>query len=124
MADYAKFLSLYLNKGRYAGKQLISPATMDLMLTNQLTEGITISPDPPQPEHFAFGLSGFALETATNDYLLPFNIGSFGWGGAFNSHGWADPKENLVGVLFTQEYLSSYWRIGEEFKVLTYQALK
>lgn len=124
IADYAKFLSLYLNKGRYKNRQLVSAATIDLMLTNQLTDKMTVSPDPAQPDNFAFGLSGFALETEANDYLLPFHIGAFSWGGAFNTHGWADPAAGLIGLLFTQEYLSPYWRIGEEFKVLTYQALE
>ncbi|MBO9563998.1 MAG: beta-lactamase family protein [Niastella sp.] len=123
-ADYARFLSLYLHKGRYKDKQFVSAATIDLMLANQLSPDLPISPDPAQPTPFAFGLSGFALETPANDHLLPLNIGSFGWGGAFNTHGWADPKEGLIGLLFTQEYLSPWWRIGDEFKVLTYQALQ
>lgn len=123
-ADYARFLSVFLNKGRYKTKQLVSPATIDLMLTNQLAPGMAISPLPAQPEPFAFGLGGFALETPANDHLLPVSVGAFGWGGAFNTHGWADPREKLIGLLFTQEYLSPYWRIGEEFKVLTYQALQ
>jgi CubicO group peptidase (beta-lactamase class C family) len=122
VADYAKFLSLYLNKGLYKGKQLVSAATIRLMLTNQLTPNMKISPAPVQPEDLAFSLGGFALETEVNDYLLPFSPGAFGWGGAFNTHSWADPKEGLIGLLFTQEYLSPWWRIGEEFKVLTYQA--
>lgn len=123
-ADYTRFLSLYLNKGRHKNKQLVSPATIELMLTNQLAPGLPVSPDPAQPAPFAFSLGGFALETPANDHLQPYRTGAFGWGGAFNTHGWADPEENLIGLLFTQEYLSPWWRIGEEFKVLTYQALE
>ncbi|UGU14917.1 beta-lactamase family protein [Sinomicrobium kalidii] len=121
-ADYARFLSLFLNKGVYKGKRLLSRKTVELMLTNQLTDKMRISPYPPQPEDFRFGL-GFALETEKNDYLSPFSIGTFSWGGAFNTHYWADPEENLIGILFTQEYLSPYWRIGDEFETLTYQAI-
>jgi len=123
-ADYAKFLSLYLNKGVYKNKRLLGRKTVELMLTNQLTDSMRISPLPPQPENFQFSLAGFALETAKNNYLLPFSTGTFGWGGAFNTHYWADPQEHLVGLLFTQEYLSPYWRIGEEFKVAVYQAMQ
>jgi CubicO group peptidase (beta-lactamase class C family) len=78
---------------------------------------------PPQPENFQFSLAGFALETAKNDYLSPLSQGAFGWGGAFNTHGWADPKEGLIAILFTQEYLSPYFSIGEEFQIALYQAL-
>ncbi|RNL84698.1 class A beta-lactamase-related serine hydrolase [Sinomicrobium pectinilyticum] len=121
-SDYARFLTLFLNKGTYNGKRLLSPKTVELMLTNQLTPEMRISPYPPQPDDFQFGL-GFALETEKNDYLSPFSIGTFSWGGAFNTHYWADPEENLIGILFTQEYLSPYWRIGDEFETLTYQAI-
>ncbi|ASZ14176.1 beta-lactamase family protein [Chitinophaga pendula] len=121
--DYARFLSLILNKGSYKGKRLVSRKTIALMLTNQLPEGVHASPFPAQAPDFQFGL-GFELETAKNDYLQPYSIGTFSWGGAFNTHYWADPKEQLIGLIFTQEYLSPYWRIGEAFKVGTYQALQ
>ncbi|MGS2739077.1 serine hydrolase domain-containing protein [Sinomicrobium sp. M5D2P17] len=121
-SDYGRFLSLLMNKGTYKGKRLLSPKTVELILTNQLTPEMRISPYPPQPDDFQFGL-GFALETEKNNYLSPFSIGTFSWGGAFNTHYWADPEENLIGILFTQEYLSPYWRIGDEFETLTYQAI-
>lgn len=121
--DYAHFLTMLLNKGVYKDKRIIGRKTVELMLTNQLSDKMRISANPAQPEDFQFSL-GFAVETSKNDYLLPLSIGSFGWGGAFNTHGWVDPQEKLIGLLFTQEYLSPWFSIGEEFKVLTYQALK
>jgi len=123
-ADMAKFYSLYLNKGTYKGKSLISRKTIELMLTNQLGSEVKTSPFPAQPENFQFSLGGFAVVTEKNDYLSPQSIGSFGWGGAFNTHGWADPKEGIIAILFTQEYLSPWFSIGEEFQVAVYQAIK
>ncbi len=122
-ADMAKFYSLFLHGGTFEGKRLLARSTVQLMLTNQLGDKVSISPLPAQPENFQFSLGGFALETAKNDHLSPATIGAFGWGGAFNTHGWADPKEGLIALLFTQEYLSPYFSIGEEFKVAVYQAL-
>ena len=122
VSDYANFLSMFLNKGTYKNKRILGSKTVELMLTNQLTLDMAISPYPAQPDDFQFGL-GFALETEKNDYLSPFSIGTFSWGGAFNTHYWADPKEKLIGLLFTQEYLSPYWRIGDEFEVLVYQGI-
>ncbi|HVI47807.1 MAG TPA: serine hydrolase domain-containing protein [Chitinophaga sp.] len=121
--DYAKFLSVYLNKGLYKNKRIIGSKTAELALTNQLTPAMAISPLPAQPENFQFSLGGFALETPKNDYLMPYSVGTFSWGGAFNSHYWADPKEGLIGLIFTQEYLSPYWSIGDEFKIAVYQSL-
>ncbi|HNP94681.1 MAG TPA: serine hydrolase domain-containing protein [Cyclobacteriaceae bacterium] len=109
--DYSKFLQLFLNKGEYNGKRLLSRKTVELMLTNQTGDMAT-----------QFGL-GFELETALNDYQDPTSIGSFSWGGAFNTTYWADPKENLVALLYTQIYQSHHREIGSLFKALTYQAI-
>lgn len=123
MADMAKFYSLYLNKGIFKGKRLIGRKTVELMLTNQLGDQVIISPLPPQPENFQFTLGGFSVVTEKNRYLSIQSIGSFGWGGAFNTHGWADPKEGIIALLFTQEYLSPWYSIGEEFQRAVYQAI-
>ncbi|MGV8963396.1 MAG: serine hydrolase domain-containing protein [Candidatus Saccharimonadaceae bacterium] len=121
--DMAKFYSLYLNKGVYKGKRLISRKTVEMMLTNQLGNQVVISPLPSQPENFQFTLGGFSVVTEKNAYLSPQSIGTFGWGGAFNTHGWADPKEGIIALLFTQEYLSPWYSIGEEFQTAVYQAI-
>lgn len=110
--DYAKFLQLFLNKGEYNGVRLLGRKTVELMLTNQLQPPITNK----------FGL-GFGLETVENDYQSPFTIGSFSWGGAFNTHYWADPKEKLIGIIFTNIYNTPHWSIGEKYKALVYQAI-
>lgn len=122
-ADMANFYSLLLNQGTFKGKRLIARKTVALMLENQLGDDVTLSPNPPLPENLQFSLGGFSVVTSKNAYLSPQSIGSFGWGGAFNTHGWADPKEGIIALLFTQEYLSPWYTIGEEFKVAVYQAL-
>ena len=110
--DYAKFLQLFLNGGIYNGTRLLSRKTVELMLTNQVQPPLTTQ----------FGL-GFGLETPQNDYQSILSSGSFSWGGAFNTHYWADPKEKLIGLIFTNMYNSPHWYIGDKFKVLTYQAI-
>src|SRR5687767_6514379 len=90
--DYAKFLQLLLNGGHYNGVRLLSRKTVELILTDQHIK-----------ETKPFGL-GFALETESVDYLLPFSEGSFSWGGAFNTQYWADPKEKMIGLIFTNIY--------------------
>src|SRR6185369_7624721 len=87
--DYAKFLQLFLNKGEFNGVRLLSRKTVELMLTNQVHPPIT-------NQH---GL-GFGLETDKNDYQSILSMGSFQWGGAFNSQYWGDPKEKLVGLIY------------------------
>ncbi|MBX2946219.1 MAG: beta-lactamase family protein [Cyclobacteriaceae bacterium] len=110
--DYAKFLQMFLNKGQYNGVRILSRKTVELILTNQLYV----------PDANPFGLA-FGLETESNDYQSIVSIGSFSWGGAFNTHYWADPKEQLIGIIYTNMYNSSQWSIGGKFKVLTYQSI-
>lgn len=109
--DYAKFLQMYLNKGEYNGVRLLSRKTIELMLTDQHIDGAQV------------GL-GFGLETEANDHQSVISLGSFQWGGAFNTHYWVDPKEDLIALLYTNIYQTTNWSIGEKFKALTYQSIK
>jgi CubicO group peptidase (beta-lactamase class C family) len=110
--DYARFLQLFLNQGEFNGVRLLSPRTVELMLTEQ------------NPKLNAeFGL-GFGLETPDNDYQSPKSLGSFSWGGAFSTTYWGDPKEQLIGELYTNMYNTpAAWNLGTRFIVLTYAAM-
>lgn len=108
--DYAKFLQLFINGGSFNGVRLISRKTVDLMLTNQIPD-LNASP---------FGL-GFGLETSKNDHLDPASIGSFSWGGAFNTNYWGDQKEKTVALIYTNIYGARYGNMG--FRQLVYQAI-
>ncbi len=108
--DYAKFLQLFLNKGEYNGVRLLSRKTVELMMLDQL----------PHLDN-EYGLA-FGLETSKNNNGSVYSEGSFSWGGAFNTQYWADPKENLIGLIYTNIYGTQHWQIGEKFKVLTYSA--
>lgn len=109
--DYARFLQFFLNGGEYDGVRLLGPKTIELMLTDQL---------PALANEFGLG---FALETPANDHVSPASIGSFSWGGAFNTAYWADPTEDLIGVIYTNIYNTAHRNLGERFKVLVYQAI-
>lgn len=110
--DYAKFLQLFLNKGEYNGNRLLSRKTVELIMTSQL--------QPPLTNQM--GLC-FGLETDKNDYQSIMSVGSFSWGGAFNTQYWADPKEKLIGVIYMNTYSGPGRGTSEKFKVLTYQAI-
>jgi CubicO group peptidase (beta-lactamase class C family) len=66
---------------------------------------------------------GFGLETPDNDGNSPFSPGSFSWGGAFSTSYWADPKEKLIGVLFTNIYNNTHGELSEKYKALVYQSI-
>jgi len=110
--DYAKFLQLFLNQGEFNGVRLLSRKTVELMMTNQMPQGAN-----------PFGL-GFSLETTANDAASPLSIGSFSWGGIFNTQYWADPKEQLIGLYYINVYnIKTARSLGDKFKALTYQAM-
>lgn len=110
-ADYARFLQLFMNGGELDGVRLLSRKTVELMLTNQIPR-----------LSMAFGL-GFALETPANDYGSVVSDGTFSWGGAFNTTYWADPKEKLIALIYSN-VLGSTVNLGDQFKVLVYSALR
>jgi len=110
--DYARFLQLFLNKGELNGVRLLGRKTVELMLTNQTQSPITEQ----------FGL-GFGLETDKNDYRSIYSEGTFTWGGAFSSTYWADPKEKLVGLIYTNLTISPYRNMNEKVKTAIYQSI-
>ncbi len=110
-ADYARFLQLIMNGGELDGVRLLSRKSVEMMLTNQIAR-----------LPVAFGL-GFALETPENDYRTVVSDGTFSWGGAFETTYWADPKERLIGLIYTN-VLGSTAGLGDRFKVLVYSAMR
>lgn len=110
--DYARFLQLFLNKGEFNGVRLLSPKTVELMLTEQLPALET-----------NVGL-GFGLETARIDYASPRTLGSFSWGGAFATTYWADPEEGLVAQLYTNMVRPTGPSLAARFNTLVYSAIE
>lgn len=115
ITDYAKFLQMMLNNGTYNGKQLISPATVRLMTTNQIGE-------VNQGDN-KFGL-GFGITTAKGAAKLGVTEGSYEWGGIFGTSYWVDPKEGIVALLYTQKYPNTTGgSLGDKFKAMVYQSV-
>ena len=95
--DYYKFLSIFLNNGKYGLTQIISPATNNLIQKDQLIN-ITNSTD----QVLGHGLiSGIVRE---KDLLTGARggQGTIFWGGYFNTDFFADPTENIIGIIYKQ----------------------
>ncbi len=112
--DYAIFLQMLLNNGKYNGKQLLSGNSIRMMTMNQvgdLNTGIN-----------KFGL-GFEVVTEKGSAKTPAREGTFSWSGAFATFYWVDPKEKIVMLFFRQLESSSHGEVVEKFRNLTYQAI-
>jgi CubicO group peptidase (beta-lactamase class C family) len=57
--------------------------------------------DIPFNDGQGFGL-GFSVVTDVGARGIPGSLGEFGWGGAYHSTYWVDPKEQMVVVYLTQ----------------------
>lgn len=98
--DYGRFLQALLNKGEFNGKRILNESSIDLMLTNQMTDlnkvGMGMSQKPG--ENFCLGSR---LITEANEHTAPHSKGTFSWGGYFNTKWWVDPEKELVFVGLT-----------------------
>jgi len=112
--DYAIFLQMLVNGGVYDGKRILSGNTVRLMTMNQIGD-LNLEDDK-------FGL-GFRVTTEKGSSLFPNQVGTFGWGGAFSTVYWADPKEKMVTLFYRQMWGAHGSELDNKFRVLAYQAL-
>ena len=90
--DYYKFLSVFLNNGKYKGKSFIGKQTNDLLFQNQL------------PDTFGFG-NGLALRIVLEKDLKNGGTGTAGTllgGGYWNTSCFTDPNDKVIGIIFKQ----------------------
>jgi len=115
--DYAKFLQMMLNGGEFDGKHILSPKTVELMTMNHLGK-VSF----PWAEGTGFGLGFYVIENP-GTRGLPESIGEYGWGGAYHSTYWVDPKEQLLVIYLTQLIPANDLDDHEKLRALVYQAL-
>ena len=89
--DYMRFCQMLLNKGQLDETRLLRAETVEMMISNQLPDGVT------RGESGGFGL-GFSVQT--RDGRSP--IGEYGWGGMASTHFWISPKDELAVVALSQ----------------------
>jgi CubicO group peptidase (beta-lactamase class C family) len=112
--DYMIFAQMLLKRGTYNGVQILKPATVQLMISNQIGE---LSLDQTK-----FGL-GFYVLTEEGSRKAAGNAGKFGWSGLFHTYYWIDPQQELVGILMTQVYPRLESRLYSDFERYTYDAV-
>jgi CubicO group peptidase (beta-lactamase class C family) len=111
--DYAIFLQMMLNGGRYNGVQILAPRTVQLMTSGQLPFLFNGTDN--------FGL-GFGLTSELSAARGVRNAGSFEWGGYFGTTYWADPKAKLVCLVMTQQTPNSHFELEGLVEQVIYQS--
>jgi CubicO group peptidase (beta-lactamase class C family) len=120
-SDYARFAQMLLNGGILEGSRILGRKTIELMTTNQ-TGDLYIERKGPG---YGYGL-GFFVRQSLSDAPLVGSIGAYGWGGIYCTSYFADPKEDLFGLMFTQVLNAPQnpdYPMRTDFERLAYQAL-
>lgn len=113
--DYARFLSMLLNGGELDGRRLLSRKSVELMTVDHLD-------GKPFRDGQGFGL-GFLVVKDLGARGQPGSVGEYGWGGAYHSTYWVDPKEQLVVVYFTQLIPARGLDDHDKLRALVYQSI-
>lgn len=111
-SDYMKFCQMMLNNGSWNGKRYLSRKTVQIMTMNQIDELYG-------EQGWGFG---FAVITNLAAKKSSGSEGQYFWSGAFRTHFFIDPKENLIAILMTQTNpYSSYY--DDKMRQFVYQAI-
>ncbi|HEX9185845.1 MAG TPA: serine hydrolase, partial [Vicinamibacteria bacterium] len=118
--DYGRFLQALLDGGQIDGVRLLSPKTVELMTVNHV--GPRLSEAWADRQGMGFGL-GFDMVLDLGETGRHGSAGAFGWGGAYHTTYWVDPKEKLVALLMTQLLPAGDSDLQARFRALVYQAI-
>lgn len=88
LGDYARFAQMLLNQGILDGERILKAETVAQMATPQLSEAV-------MPGNQIWGL-GVRVITKPEYQWLP--VGTFGWSGAYGTHFWVDPENDILAV--------------------------
>lgn len=115
--DYARFLQMYLNGGQLNGTQILSPSTIRTIMDNSFDNVW----DANSATHY-----GLAFQVTTQNAIALGGLGSegtFSWGGYFNTQYFADPVEQVIGIIMKQTRDIPAEPSGNLFKRLVFSAL-
>jgi CubicO group peptidase (beta-lactamase class C family) len=120
--DYARFLQMLLNGGELDGVRLLSPKTVELMTVNHVGSLFAEGWGGGANVGMGFGLGFEVMEDVGRNGRYG-SVGAFGWGGAYHTNYWADPKEKLVAVIMTQLLPAGNSDLQRSFRTLVYQSI-
>jgi CubicO group peptidase (beta-lactamase class C family) len=107
---------MYLNGGELNGVRILSRTTVDVIMANHSAE---LFGAPDRYHGLAFGVT---TETGQGKGGNG-SEGTFDWGGYFNTQYFADPKENVIGLIFKQTQGPVNDVTGWKFRQLVFQTI-
>ncbi len=120
ISDYGRFLQMLLNEGELGGTRLLAQESVQTMTQNQIGS-LTISPFTGHGDKFGYGFGVLTDEGKSDDVA---SVGTYSWGGLFNTYYWVDPQEELVGVIMTQIFPYDHLTLRNDFKEAVYKSIR
>ena len=117
-SDYVRFCQMMLNGGEWNGARFLSRKTVELMTANHIGS----IPLWGSLAGHRFGL-GYRVLTNLGEANTLGSVGSYGWGGAYGTYFWIDPKEQMVGILMLQLRPYDHLNLRTDFQTLVTQAV-
>lgn len=114
--DYATFLQMYLNGGELNGTRILSRTTVQSMMGNQTS-------DLWKVDGKYYGLAFGVVNQRGQDIGGSGSTGTFDWGGYFNTQYFADPKEQIIGILMKQTQGTRSDQTAWKFRQMVFSAL-
>ncbi|RBP36144.1 CubicO group peptidase (beta-lactamase class C family) [Roseimicrobium gellanilyticum] len=102
--DYHAFCQMLLHRGNHAGMQLLTPKSVALMTSDQLTPRQREGNEMFFGDHSSWGLGMGVVIKKTSESK---SVGRFGWAGGLGTTACTDPANGLIGILFTQRLMDS-----------------
>jgi len=108
--DYMLFLQMLLKDGSLNGAQLLKPATVSMMMQNQI-DGLNVHEMHSAQPAYSNSFDQFPEQPHKWGYSFDINTkpgphgraaGSISWAGLLNCYFWLDPVQKVTGALFTQ----------------------
>ncbi len=121
--DYFAFSRMMLNRGRHGREQILSRASVELMISDQLT------PEQRAGSKIFFGTYsswGFGVAVDIHRQEIYHRPGRFGWTGGYGTTAYTDSAEGMIGILFTQRMMDSPEppKVFTDFWTLAYGAME
>lgn len=117
--DYFRFCQMLLNGGKLENTRLVSRKTIEMMTANHISK-LPLWQDTYRG--YGFGL-GFRVRQDLGESMTLGSVGEYGWGGAYGTYFWIDPKEQLIGILMIQLMPYAPLNIRPEFQNAVTQAI-
>lgn len=100
VSDFFQFAQMLCNGGELNGRRILSPWTVDLMMSNNVGD-LFLGQIGRPAKGVGFGLGGEVVLNNAEARMRKPN-GSYGWDGAFGTYWWVNRKEQMVVILFVQ----------------------